>query len=368
MAGSGKSAEVDGIVARLSMEDPVRASEVRRELGLAANGTSGAMIETILARVRASGSLRDRAPSSARDRAPSSARDRASSSARDRPSGSARDRAPSHARERAPTGGLPTRGISLPAAVPRAATIARVIASGPSAARPDGDAVRFHLAVDDGGEYFVAGGAELILGHLRSHEASLPFLADVENRHVRFTCGDSFHGGTQWNLERLAAGDVRVNGETLHEAPRRLADGDEVFLARNLGLRFREPDASSGSALLELSSGAECQGVRRVVLLAPGQAGRVRIGSKRNRHIPVPDLAHEVSLEWSNGELRVSCAGGVRFSGGAVGTASVPSISIACPPSTATSFVLGARENAHPPFAIHVRPTEPPPSAGGPRA
>jgi hypothetical protein len=317
LAAAGKSGDVDGIVARLSVEDPTRASEMRRELGIATNGAVGARIGGILARVRAS------------------------------------------------AGGASSRASSLPAQARSAATIAGMIASDPSGAPAGGDLVRFHIAVDDGGEFYVAGGPSLILGHLRSAEASLPFLADVENRHVRFTSSESFHGGMRWHIERLSARAVQVNGETLGDAPRMLADGDEVVLARNLALRFRQPDDTSGSALLELSQGAECQGVRRVVLLASGAAGRVRIGSKRNRHIPVADLEHEVTLEWSGGELRVSCAGGVRLSSGASGASS---LAIPCPPVAASSFVVGARSNARPPFAIHVRPTEPPPSTAGHRS
>jgi hypothetical protein len=213
----------------------------------------------------------------------------------------------------------------------------------------------------------VVGGEALVLGHLRSHAASLPFLADVENQHVRFTCGESFHSGIEWRLERLAAREVRVNGKVLGETPQLLSDGDEVILAPNLGIRFRQPDPTSGSALLDLSAGAECQGARRIVLLARGRAGRLRIGSKTNRHVPVPDLAHEVELEWRARELDVRCAGGVRMSGGAIDPA-VRTISIPCPPELACSFVLGARPNARPPFGIHLRPTEPPPSSGAHRS
>jgi hypothetical protein len=356
LAAAGQAADVEGIVARLSAEDPTRASLVRRELGFATTHSTGAMISDILARVRASARL----PRSSTDAPASPAiisggASRASSA--DRPASAAS------------TNGSGTRRTSaMPAADSRAATMARVIAPNADVAPRDGEpVVRFHVAVDDGGEFFVAGGAALTLGHLRSPEASLPFLADVENRHVRFVCTESFHGGTCWSLERLAARDARVNGEELGDAPRVLRDGDEVVLARNLALRYRQPDDSSGSALLELAAGAECQGVRRVVLLAPGEAGRVRIGSKRNRHIPVPDLAHEVLLVWSNGALSVNCAGGVRLAGGSAASAGVPSLSIPCPPRASSSFIVGAREKAGPPFAIHVRPPEPPPSSGAQR-
>src|SRR5213075_3059089 len=110
--------------------------------------------------------------------------------------------------------------------------------------------------------------------------------------------------GVEWRLERRAAREVRVNGTEIGDSPLILRDGDELVLAPNLALRFRQPDATSGSALLDLFAGAECQGARRILLLARGPSGRVRIGSKTNRHVPVPDLAHDVEIEWLRGELR----------------------------------------------------------------
>jgi hypothetical protein len=229
--------------------------------------------------------------------------------------------------------------------------------------------VRFHIAVDDGGEFLAVGGASLTLGHLRS-SASLPFLADVEREHVRFTCNESFHSGVEWKIERLAARDARINGAPLGGEPHLLSDGDELALAPNLSLRFRQPDAASGSALLDLFAGAECQGARRVLLFARGSSGRVRIGSKSNRHVSVPDLAHEVEIEWLRGELRLSCAGGIRLAGAPLvaGDAQpMTSISIACPLQVACSVVMGARDRARPPFGIHLRPAEAPPASGAPR-
>lgn len=327
LSALGETAGADGIVARLSVEDPHRASEVRRELGLPLARPRGERMGDILAQVRASIAVDPVRVSSAIQ------------------AGSGR------------TGIAPLR-----------ATIPSVVAPPSHAPESDPEVVRFHVAVDDGGEFFVVGGAELILGHLRSEAASLPFLADVENRHVRFMCSESFHAGIQWRLERLAARNVRINGETLGEKAELLSDGDEVVLAQNLRLRFRQPDSTSGSAVLDLSAGAECQGVRRIVLLARGEAGRVRIGSKTNRHIPVPNLAHEIELEWVKDELRVRCAGGVRAAGGPLDPSGATSISIPCPPRAPYSLVLGARTNARPPFGIHLRPTEPPPSSGAHRS
>src|SRR5262249_17975811 len=96
--------------------------------------------------------------------------------------------------------------------------------------------VRFHLAVDDGGEFLVPGGRSLVLGHLRSPAASLPFLADVEASHVRFAYRESFHSGTHWTIEPLDAREVRIDGEPLAGGARVLHDGDDLELASNLAL------------------------------------------------------------------------------------------------------------------------------------
>src|SRR5262245_55751432 len=103
----------------------------------------------------------------------------------------------------------------------------------------------FLLAVDDGGEYFVASGDSLVVGHLSSPTADLPFLADVEAEHARLAIGESFHSGPRWTLAGLARAKILVAGRFLGEEPALLSDGDLVHLAPNLSFRFRAPDPSS---------------------------------------------------------------------------------------------------------------------------
>jgi len=214
----------------------------------------------------------------------------------------------------------------------------------------------FLLAVDDGGEYFVAAGSPLSVGHLSSAAADLPFLADVEGEHARLALTDTFHGGFRWTLASLAGARGLAAGRFLSSEPTVLADGDLVHLAPNLQFRFRAPDASSASAVLDLLSGADCKGARHVLLFVPGAAGRVRIGSRSTRHVVVPDLLRETSLELVDSTLVVRCAGGVRVQGGVSPAGPVPALSLPCPPAQPISLSLGARPPGRPPFGITISP------------
>jgi hypothetical protein len=220
----------------------------------------------------------------------------------------------------------------------------------------DSSLATFLLAVDDGGEYFVASGSSLVLGHLSSATADLPFLADVEAEHARIAIAESFHSGPCWTLASLANTRILVAGRFLEDQPVELADGDLVHLAPNLSFRFRAPDPSSSAAVLDLLSGADCKGARHVLLFPAGPGGRVRIGSRRDRHIAVPDLLREVALEIAEANLVVRCAGGVRVQGGASSTERDPALSVPCPPIRSISLSLGARAPDRPPFGITVWP------------
>lgn len=212
--------------------------------------------------------------------------------------------------------------------------------------------MRFHVEVDDGGEFLAVAGARIVIGHLRSSAADLRFLADIDADHVRLVRRDSFHAGPSWQLERGLAPKIRVNGRVLEDPSTGLFDGDEVELARNLSFRFREPQPSSQSAVLELLRGAECEGALKILLLAPGEAGVVRIGSKRDRHIPLADIEHEVSLKLSGSELWIHCAGGVRAveSGDSSDT-----LVVACPPQSPQHLSVRARAHGRAPVGISLR-------------
>jgi len=215
---------------------------------------------------------------------------------------------------------------------------------------------RFLLAVDDGGEFFAASGASLVIGHLRAQEADLPFLADVEAEHARLAIEDSFHGGPRWSLAASPRARILVGGRFVDAKPVLLADGDPVQLAPNLAFRFRAPDPASGSAVLDLQSGSDCQGARHVLLFAPGIGGRVRIAARVDRLIPVPDLLQEVSLEIEGPSLVVRCPGGVRVQGGVSPGGADPALVLPCPPERPISLNLGARPANRPPFGLTFSP------------
>ncbi len=216
-------------------------------------------------------------------------------------------------------------------------------------------APRFHVEVDDGGEFLAVASAEVVIGHLSSATADLRFLADVEAEHVRLVRRDSFHAGGGWQMERALAREMRVNGRVVDGPSIGLFDGDEIELARNLAFRFREPQASSRSAVLELLRGAECEGALKILLFAPGEAGVVRIGSKRDRHIPLADIEHEVSLKLAGRELWIHCDGGVRNSDGGPSAESSATFVVACPPETPQHLAVRARALGTAPLGISLR-------------
>lgn len=217
----------------------------------------------------------------------------------------------------------------------------------------------FHLAVDDGGEFLVAAGERVTLGHVRSERADLPFLADVEREHAQLALHASFHGGDRWSIQAVhERAEIAVRGVRAGAVPVELADGDRVEIARNLACIFRAPDPASSSALLELEHGAECLGAARVLLLATGRAGRVRIGARRARLVPVAGLEHDVTIELAGSEILLTCAGGLAC--GAVHVAPAPgaALTVALPERAPVFVTAGARAGAGPPFTLVLRPVD----------
>ena len=177
------------------------------------------------------------------------------------------------------------------------------------------------LAVDDGGEFLLVAGRSFVIGHLRGGLADLPLFADLEPRHAKLVRGESFHGGATWRLSALAGVDLRVRRGVAVALPApaggvavELADGDLVELGARAAFRFELPDASSVTARLELLHGLECLGASRLLLLAPGGAGRIRVGARRGRHVPLVDVDEDLVLEQTSPDtLRVSHAPGLVF-------------------------------------------------------
>lgn len=161
---------------------------------------------------------------------------------------------------------------------------------------------RIALGVDDAGEFLVGFGPVLVLGHQRAGRAELPFLADVAPEHVRLIFGGtSFHGGACWGLQPFPGQAVLKNGELFTDSQSVLpvADGDAVSLAPNLTFVFRQPDPSTGAAVLELLAGAECLGSPSVLLFGDPSVDRARIGPGSTATIRAPGFVSEVTLEWS---------------------------------------------------------------------
>jgi len=154
----------------------------------------------------------------------------------------------------------------------------------------------FRLTVDDGGEFLVASAPALTLGHLRHPAADLPFLADVDDVHAELEAVESLSRGRTWNLRPIGASHVEIERERVGSTGRHLAHDDGVLLGGNLAFRFRQPDPSSSSAVLELQRGIECLGATNVLLMDAGPAGRVRIGPSRACHVCVTSFSVELRV------------------------------------------------------------------------
>jgi hypothetical protein len=225
-----------------------------------------------------------------------------------------------------------------------------------------GDA-RFHLAVDDVGEFLVLTTEKIIIGHARGEGADLPILADLDPRHVRLYRAESFHSGPTWRIEPVSNQRIAIGGQLVDPGGAVLSDGDEVQVATNLAFRFRRPQAASGSAILELLHGAECAGARRVLLFASGEAGRVQMSASRGRHLRIPRLTEEVTL-WVDGEeivveskarLTAPGADAAIQQGGERGPGG---LRIPLPPTRRIDFSVGKTTASGPPFGFSVRPID----------
>jgi hypothetical protein len=223
-------------------------------------------------------------------------------------------------------------------------------------ATPAGPQPRFMLGVDDAGEFLVACASDLVIGHARGGSAGLPFLADVETEHARLAYSPgSFHAGPGWSIEALDGRGILVAGRPLADSPRELADGDHVQLATNLGFRFRLPDSSSSSAVLELENGAECAGAMRILLLAPAPAGRARIGKQGSAHVPAPTLDPSIELELDGARLWLACETGLLRLGGDEEGTPLTRLAVDLPPSERVDLTL-ARSRGLRPLGLSIRP------------
>ncbi|HTF87998.1 MAG TPA: hypothetical protein VK843_06280 [Planctomycetota bacterium] len=171
---------------------------------------------------------------------------------------------------------------------------------------------RLRMALDDAGSFLVCAGDQAVVGHSRAGEADVPILADLLPRHARFVLETgSFHAGSGWRVEPIGAARVQVGSILVGPSGAELAPGLSVRLGDHLSLGFEQPDSASLSCTLELEAGVEAAGAQRVLLFAPGPAGRMRIGARGSRHVQAALGGVELELVHDGVRLRILCASGM---------------------------------------------------------
>jgi hypothetical protein len=224
---------------------------------------------------------------------------------------------------------------------------------------------RFLLGVDDAGEFLVVAGERVRLGHLRAADVDLPFLSDVPSNAARIELEEDFHAGARWRIAPESGVRLEIDGTPVGPAGAVLRDGVVVRVARNLAFRFVARERGTSAARLELAGGVECLGAPRILLLPPGAGGRARIGAQAGRTIPVHGLDHEVEIEAERSadadgrvaSLSVRCVAGIAT---APRSLREPEARFALPLALQLTLVARARGAAKPPFALILRPAEPP--------
>lgn len=254
------------------------------------------------------------------------------------------------------TGPPPANGAPPRAGAPDAAPLTDVAPLTAAARTADGARpTRFHLAVDDAGDFLAIGGDEVVIGHRSAARADLPILGDLDSVHARILRSESFHGGAAWMIQPAQDRAVRVAGRAAPDGGTALFDGARVELSPQVAFDFHLPDPGSCSALIEWRRGIECEGASRVLLFAQGPAGRVRAACARDRHIVLRGTPRSFELELSGDRLRVASPDRVHAAGA---TEAARDVVVELPPSAPTHFSFGRREAGRPPFGISLRAVE----------
>ncbi|MSR61071.1 MAG: hypothetical protein EXS08_01315 [Planctomycetes bacterium] len=211
------------------------------------------------------------------------------------------------------------------------------------------------LSVDGGGQHLLCAAERLTIGHRRAARADLGFLADVGALHAELVREESLARGPGWRLVPCGSEPSTIGGRAVPSAGQRIESGALVRLGRNLEFRLLQPDPASASVVLELLHGAECDGARHIVLLAPLAGGRVRVGGAPVHHVRVPGLDFALELEWHGAELRVRCdlplAGPGPSASGSEGACAFP-----FPPRERVELTCGKPRGSRPPFALSFEP------------
>ncbi|MCE9593614.1 MAG: hypothetical protein K8S98_05425 [Planctomycetes bacterium] len=219
--------------------------------------------------------------------------------------------------------------------------------------------VRFQLAVDDAGEFLVAGGRTLTLGHAKNRAVDLPVLADLYAEHARFEFRpETFHQAASWRLtptpELLAAGrDLAVDGRPVG-AGLDVGHGQRIEFSPQLAARLTAPAPASSTFLLEFERGAECLGAQRILLFAPGPGGLVVIGRRARSHARVARLPGEIRLFEDAERLVVVSDVALRVDAGEVATEHRFDL----PLDARRTLSVTRADKAEPPFFVTLAPAD----------
>jgi hypothetical protein len=149
-----------------------------------------------------------------------------------------------------------------------------------------GDSTRFLLWIDAVGGFLVCLGDEIVLGQpVQGGPADVPILADISRRHAVIR-----REAENYVLSPVAK--TKVDGMPItHDTP--LVDGATIELGEGVKLRFRRPNALSGTARLEFVSHHRTKPHVDAVLL---MTSACILGPKRNCHVVCPDWTNDVVL------------------------------------------------------------------------
>ncbi len=202
-------------------------------------------------------------------------------------------------------------------------------------------------SIDDVGDVLVAAfsGARLQLGGAGSQ---VPVDALPPGTCIGLEARDSFKGGVSWFASPQDGGSIELSDGILVDLTKAAGSSSGASVAA----RVRGPDPASASLLLELQGAAASGRAARLLLLAPGPGGRVRISGREGAHFGVHGLAHEVRLELEDGALRWSCEGGARPAGGAPSA----EVLVPLPVSSRIDLAFGAAPERRAPFGVALFP------------
>ena len=209
-------------------------------------------------------------------------------------------------------------------------------------------------SIDDVGDVLVAafGGTRLDLGGAGSE---VPIEGLPPGPRVGLEARESFKGGVSWLLSSRDGTSTELSDGMLVDLARAAGSSSGAAVAA----RVRRPDPASASLLLELQGAAAAGRAARLLLLAPGPGGRVRISGREGAHFGVHGLTHDVCLELEAGALRWSCEGGAGSAGGAgpAGGEPAPEILVPLPVSSRLDLAFGAAPERLAPYGVALLPS-----------